>query len=152
MQKKDWNMADLSLTLAEAGVKPSQQRLAIFSYLKTHYCHPTVDNIFAHLQKQMPTLSKTTVYNTVKILTEAGLVRQLFIDPDNQRFDGKTDLHNHFYCRKCGSVSDVENPGFQAKELPRKIVEKMEISFYGICEKCSSLHKDGKKETEMTNE
>ena len=53
--------------LEEHDVKPSVQRIAVMDYLMTHRTHPTVDEIYHALEKQIPTLSKTTVYNTLKL-------------------------------------------------------------------------------------
>lgn len=66
--------------LTDHGVKPSIQRLAIMKYLMEHRTHPTADMIFNDLYKEIPTLSKTTVYNTLKLLTEHGAVRTIGID------------------------------------------------------------------------
>lgn len=66
--------------LTNHGVKPSVQRLAVMDYLVENHTHPTADEIYSALHKQMPTLSKTTVYNTLKLLTEQGAAIQLTID------------------------------------------------------------------------
>ena len=58
--------------LQEHHIKPSVQRIAIMKYLMEHHTHPTVDEIYTALSPTIPTLSKTTVYNTLKILTEEG--------------------------------------------------------------------------------
>ena len=53
--------------LQQYGIKPSLQRMAIMEYLMAHHIHPTVDDIYIALYQSMPTLSKTTIYNTLKI-------------------------------------------------------------------------------------
>lgn len=72
--------------LSGFGVKPSLQRLAIMEYLMTHRTHPTADEIFNALSPSMPTLSKTTVYNTLKLFAEQGAVLSLDIDPEKHPF------------------------------------------------------------------
>lgn len=62
------------------GIKPSVQRLAVMEYLKTHCTHPTADEIFSALSPKMPTLSRTTVYNTLRLLASRGAVLSLDID------------------------------------------------------------------------
>mgnify|MGYP003302804091 CR=1 FL=1 len=65
--------------LLEHGIKPSMQRIAIMDYLLTHKDHPSIDAIFMALSKKMPTLSKTTVYNTLKLFVENGAAQMLKI-------------------------------------------------------------------------
>ena len=79
--------------LTEHGVKPSVQRLAVMDYLMEHHTHPTVEEIYSALLPNMPTLSKTTVYNTLKLLTEQGAAIQLTIDERNVCFDADTSAH-----------------------------------------------------------
>ena len=73
--------------LAKYGIKPSVQRIAIMEYLMEHRTHPSTDEIHSVLIKWMPTLSKTTVYNTLKLFTEQGALMALGIDDRNIRYD-----------------------------------------------------------------
>ena len=56
--------------LIALGIRPSIQRVAIMKYLATHHTHPTVEEVFLALKKQLPTVSRTTVYNTLRMLSE----------------------------------------------------------------------------------
>ena len=58
--------------LIALGIRPSIQRVAIMKYLATHHTHPTVEEVFIALKKQLPTVSRTTVYNTLRMLSEHG--------------------------------------------------------------------------------
>ena len=93
--------------LTDHGVKPSAQRLAVMEYLMEHRTHPSADEIYCALHPAMPTLSKTTVYNTLRLLTEKGAAIQLTIDERNVCFDADTTPHAHFLCTRCGKVYDV---------------------------------------------
>ena len=62
--------------LKEKGINLSYQRLKVLDFLYKNQIHPTVEQIYLGLVKQIPTLSKTTIYNTLKILINAGLVRK----------------------------------------------------------------------------
>ena len=138
-QNKDVTTVELSRRLLEAGLRPSVQRLAVLGDLCHHYDHPTVDTIYSRLQPQMPTLSKTTVYNILRVLCEAGLVRSLNIEYANQRFDGHLEPHDHFICTCCGRVYDLPHnrtadlPSFEDLGLQ---VDREEISYYGFCREC----------------
>ena len=87
--------------LLSFNVKPSVQRLAIMDYLLTHRTHPTIDEIYLALCHEIPTLSKTTVYNTLKLFVENGLAQMLTIDERNVCYDGDISFHAHFLCKQC---------------------------------------------------
>lgn len=108
------------------------------AYLDEHRVHPTVDKIYADLVKEMPTLSKTTVYNTLKSLAEAGLIANLTISGHEARFDYNVDPHAHFMCKKCGRVIDIERKRIRRrkKEVQGNKVEEIHVYYKGICKKC----------------
>ena len=93
--------------LAKYGIKPSVQRIAIMEYLMEHRTHPSTDEIHSVLIKWMPTLSKTTVYNTLKLFTEQGALTAVGIDDRNIRYDIDVSDHAHFICLGCGKVYDI---------------------------------------------
>ena len=90
--------------LIEHNIKPSMQRIAIMEFLMEHPIHPSADDIYMALSPSMPTLSKTTVYNTLKLFSEQGAALMLTIDEKNTNFDADTSMHSHFLCRKDVSV------------------------------------------------
>lgn len=135
-------MIDIARHLQTHGIRPSIQRLAIMKYLMEHRTHPTVDTIFRDLQPVMPTLSRTTVYNTLELLSEHGAVKVLTIDSKNVRYDGCTELHGHFRCNKCGKIFDIPlTPELNKiiSSLPRHKVENTEIFYTGICSECEQF-------------
>ena len=125
--------------LESNGVNPSVQRVAIMQYMLEHWTHPTVDQIYSDLLPIMPTLSKATVYNTLKLFVDKKAVNSLFIDERNVRYDAVTSLHAHFKCKHCGSISDVP---LEEKDLPKfkgspdLIPDDTQIYFLGFCTKC----------------
>ena len=126
--------------LSGFGVKPSLQRLAIMEYLMTHRTHPTADEIFNALSPSMPTLSKTTVYNTLKLFAEQGAVLSLDIDPKNTHFDGDITPHAHFYCKSCGAIHDlsmVEGDRLMQAVPAGLQVTEVQVYYKGLCRKCS---------------
>ena len=70
---------DVVKRLQNHNIKPSVQRIAIMNYLIEHRTHPTVDEIYTALSPSIPTLSKTTVYKTLKLLSEQGAAQTLTI-------------------------------------------------------------------------
>jgi len=136
-------MIEVEKYLAEHNVKPSVQRCSIMQYLLTHKTHPTVDEVYLALHPQMPTLSKTTVYNTLKLLVESGLALQLNIDAESVRFDGDTSNHAHFCCNKCGCIIDFFPKDISAinnvciNHLGGIKIDETQVYYKGLCEKCN---------------
>lgn len=127
--------------LTEHGIKPSMQRMAVMEYLMTHRTHPTVDEIYTALHPSMPTLSKTTVYNTLKLLTDKGAALQLTIDERNCCYDADTTPHAHFLCTRCGRVYDLD---LQSKRLMRAVIlplgftpDEVQLYYRGCCAQCA---------------
>ena len=120
-------------------IKPSMQRIAIMDYLFEHKVHPTVDKIFNDLYPQIPTLSKTTVYNTMRLFAEQGAVLPLVIDDKNVRFDIDTSCHAHFQCCACNRVFDipVEKIGLlNTKQIGDLYVTETHLYYKGYCKAC----------------
>ncbi|GAU76189.1 Fur family transcriptional regulator [Fusibacter sp. 3D3] len=90
------------------GIKPSYQRVKIYEFLMNTIEHPTVENIYNALNGDIPTLSKTTVYNTLKTFIEKEIAMVITIDENETRFDADTNLHGHFKCEVCHSVYDFD--------------------------------------------
>lgn len=121
-------------------IRPSVQRIAIMDYLMEHFTHPTADEIYTALASSIPTLSKTTVYNTLRLLSDQGAVQTLTIDEHNTCYDADTSPHAHFLCKRCGRIYDVKE---RMPHLPqaRKMADGhqvQEIHYYykGICKHC----------------
>ena len=124
--------------LSDHNIKPSLQRIKIFEYLHGNREHPTVDTIYSNLVDDIPTLSKTTVYNTLKLFTDNGITSTVTIEDNEVRYDAIMEEHAHFKCDECGNVFDIE---FDASELKFKKmsafkVETTNIYLKGKCKKC----------------
>ncbi|MDY2828840.1 MAG: Fur family transcriptional regulator [Sodaliphilus sp.] len=125
--------------LIEHNIRPSVQRVAIMQYLLDHRTHPTADDIYTELVKTMPTLSRTTVYNTLQLLVTNQAVLGLTIDQHNMHFDGYTHPHAHFLCRSCGKIFDVEVNSHLREHLftsDKFAIEKVELNYMGLCPDC----------------
>lgn len=133
--------------LVACGIKPSQQRLEILKYLMTHYTHPTVEEVYNALAKRMPTLSLTTVYNTLRMFAERKVAQMLTIDDHRVCYDGQTRPHVHFFCRRCGKVIDMH--GVAAPEIGEDrmvdgcLVDEVQLYYKGLCADCQ---KEGQSE------
>ena len=129
-------------------IKPSEQRIVIMQYLLTHHNHPTADIIYSELAPSMPTLSKTTIYNTLKLLANHGAVTEMAIDKRNAHYDFDTAPHSHFMCRQCGKIIDMPPDDTAAETGARYynsrseqngiqfVIEETEINYRGLCGDC----------------
>lgn len=138
------NDRDIHEYLLNRGVKPSVQRIAIMRYLKTHFTHPTADEIYTALSPSMPTLSKTTVYNTLRLLADHRAILSLDIDGKNTHYDGDASAHAHFRCRCCGTIYDlplVEAAGRFIVADPGTVIDEIQVYGKGICRNCYETSK-----------
>jgi len=124
--------------LAANGIKPTYQRLKLMKYLKSTCSHPTADTIYKALVKDMPTISKTTVYNTLNILTEKGIILPISITGTEVRYDFSGNRHHHFLCEKCRKISDINVicPNLEKEEINGNIIKELHGYFKGICAEC----------------
>src|ERR1035437_2838070 len=125
--------------LRQFSIKPSMQRSAVMNFLLKNRIHPTIEEIYLALSPNMPTLSKTTVYDTLDLFVEKGAVRPLVIDEKNARYDVDISAHAHFMCKSCGSVHDIFNVNPTYFTLPQSDkfkINAVEISYSGICNAC----------------
>ncbi len=129
---------ELKEILESNGVKPSIQRLNVCKYIIEQKNHPSVDKIFQNLVGEIPTLSKTTVYNTLKLLTEKGIITSLSIDDIEVKYDYIEKAHAHFYCSECEHIYDIELDTniFNTKTINNHNVADTQINFKGVCNKC----------------
>lgn len=124
--------------LKSKGVKPSFQRIKIFEYLIKKKNHPTVETIFQELSQEIPTLSKTTIYNTMDLFFQHELVSVLTIEENETRFDADVTLHGHFKCEKCGRIIDldIDREVVNISALQGHQVNESHLYFKGICRGC----------------
>ncbi len=134
--------------LADHGIRPSMQRLVIMEYLLSHNNHPSVDEVYQAVSKDAPTLSRTTVYNTLRMFSEQGAAQMITIDEHRVCYDGHTHNHGHFYCRKCGRILDVEAPEMATDPAPCDAhipadvpgvghIDEVHYYYKGLCDECA---------------
>lgn len=130
---------DIKSILTSHGVRPTQQRAEVYHYLLTHPVHPSADTIYKALSAKYPVFSRTTIYNSLNVLVDAGLVRIINIRAGEQHFDANTENHGHFLCLKCEEIFDFE--------IHRDVIAKLcptgyhpvkgDVYITGTCKNCS---------------
>jgi len=93
--------------LEEHGIQPSAQRVAVAEYVLHTTEHPSADKVWTGVQESFPMISRATVYNTLHLFVEKGLLRELHLAPDSVLFDPKTDRHHHFIDEDTGRIYDI---------------------------------------------
>lgn len=128
--------------LLEHGIRPSLQRMAIMDFLLKHPIHPTVDDVYKGLCHKVPTLSRTTVYNTLRMLSESQAAQMITIDDHRVCYDGNTTPHVHFFCKECGKVTDLFDetaPQMNGTEtIEGNIIMEKQLHYKGICAECAA--------------
>jgi Fur family peroxide stress response transcriptional regulator len=128
-------------TLRKKGYKATPQRIAICRFALHSRDHPTAHRIYDEVKKVHPTVSLATVYKTLQILTEHGLIQELDFPESQARFDSYVEPHINLVCLRCDNIQDLDDPAV------RKMVERItatteftwtrqRIDIYGICKIC----------------
>lgn len=132
----DGQLADM---LHRAHIRPSAARLAVLSRVVNGLGHPSADHIYASLSAQFPNLSRTTVYNTLHTLADAGLLRELDIEAGTCHYDVVPRCpHGHFICRICGLIFDMEIPP-HISAAAGFVTEDVDVNFRGVCPDCNTV-------------
>jgi len=124
--------------LKEKSIKIKPQRLEILMYLDNNRNHPTADQIYVNLKDKNPSLSKTTVYNSLEILNKNNIIQTISITGSETRYDFKNDMHHPFICKKCGSIIDIDIacPNIKKTIDDGYKIQEVHGYFKGICKKC----------------
>ena len=129
--------------LLDCGIRPSLQRIEIMRYLLTHPTHPTIDEIFMELKKRIPTVSRTTIYNTLRMFSEKGGALMITIDEHHVCYDGTTTPH--VSCKVCGRVfdmPDMQPPTPQSTAIEGFSIDDAQLYYKGVCADCQRKRKE----------
>ncbi len=122
-------------------LRKSKQRDVILKVVMNSKSHPGADWVYEQVRKEIPNISLGTVYRNLKSLAEAGKILQLEIAGHASRFDGNTESHYHFRCKKCGHMLDLDEPVDRsieeriAKKTGFKIL-RQRVELTGLCNQC----------------
>ncbi|MBE6401360.1 MAG: transcriptional repressor [Verrucomicrobia bacterium] len=127
--------------LISHGIRPSRQRRAILKYIAEHPSHPTAEDVYQALYKTIKTLSRTTVYNTLRLFCSKGAAQMVTLEENEMRFDAATHPHGHFKCTECGKIFDFPYDTMfddASGKLPEGFrLEETQLYVRGICKECN---------------
>ena len=123
-------------------LKYSPQRESIKKFVQSRYDHPTADTVYENIRLIYPNISLGTVYRNLSLLADLGELNRITTDGGADRFDGNTAPHNHFICRKCHKVIDLDMEAIDhimdmAAKNFKGTIDSYTTYFHGLCEDCS---------------
>ena len=126
----------------EVGAKLTHQRLEIFREVASSLEHPDAETVFRVVQARMPTVSLDTVYRTLWMLNDLGLITTLGPRRESVRFDANLEHHHHYVCVRCGLARDFASDELNALRIPDAVKEfgsvvATHVEVRGICGRCA---------------
>jgi Fe2+ or Zn2+ uptake regulation protein len=119
----------------------TRQRKVVLEVVRSGDTHPTAAEVFEAARKAMPGISFATVYNSLRYLKQAGLVREVAFGSGASRYDRETERHDHAMCSACGALVDFDLPGTvelirSAARASRFKAESVHLTLVGLCPGC----------------
>jgi Fe2+ or Zn2+ uptake regulation protein len=136
-------VSDLEAQLRAVSLRVTQPRLAVLTALRDHP-HVDTETVIALVRADLPTVSHQAVYDVLRALTDAGLVRRIQPAGATARYERRVgDNHHHVVCRSCGAIADVDcvvghAPCLTASDDHGFVVDEAEVVFWGTCPDCIS--------------
>jgi len=124
-----------------AGPVLTRQRKVVLDVVRAGDSHPTASEVFEAARQALPGISFATVYNSLRYLKQAGLVREVAFGSGASRYDRETDRHDHAICSECGTLVDFDLPGTvrliqSAARASRFKAESVHLTLIGLCPGC----------------
>jgi Fur family peroxide stress response transcriptional regulator len=134
-------IASFQEAVKASGVKLTHQRLEVFRELAASHDHPDADAIFREVRRRVPTVSLDTVYRTLWLLNDLGLITTLGPRRESVRFDANLRHHHHYVCVQCGLARDFESAELNALRIPEPVkrlgsIAGTHVEVRGVCESC----------------
>jgi len=135
-------MEAFAKAIRRSGVKLTSQRIEIFREAARTGEHPCIETVFKNVRRRLPTVSLDTVYRTMDLFRDLGLISTLRGLDGRVRFDANIQPHHHFICTRCGSALDLSGLKIDGLEAPKSApglgrVESVHVEFRGICRACA---------------
>lgn len=137
------HVTDNSTLLREASLRVTRPRVAVLEALE-HHPHADTDTVAGLVRDQIGTVSTQAVYDVLRALTDAGLVRRIEPAGSPARFERRVgDNHHHVVCRHCGSLADVDcavgaAPCLSASDSRGFVIDEAEVTYWGLCPSCAA--------------
>ncbi len=120
----------LAQALRDHGIQPSAQRLAVAEYVLRTQDHPSADEVLARVRGRVPMISRATVYNTLNLFVEKGLLRQFVLAEGRLVFDPHVEPHHHFVDDESGTIVDVPWDALEVKRVEK--LQGLDVKEYQV--------------------
>lgn len=140
-RQKRWSLEDVRQYLADHGIRASIYRLKIFEYLINERTHPTAEEIFNHLKREMPALSPATVYNALRLFLDKKIIQLVNVEKNEGRYDATLSWHGHLKCLACGRVFDIHIETLKLGGLEGFEIFEKHLDLKGLCPECLKTKK-----------
>lgn len=142
MTKIEQDLKHFKKACREKGVKYTHQRMEIFRELVLNSNHPDAEAVYRGVHKRIPAISLDTVYRTLWLLKDLGLIITLGPTRERTRFDANLTPHHHFVCSQCGGMDDFYSEELNELKISEQVknlgeVKTIQINIQGVCHKCS---------------
>lgn len=129
---------NLTEYLVKHNIKPSFQRVKILENLIKYNDHPTADEVYKRVLEEIPTLSKSTVYNTINVFMEENILKGVCIEENELRYDIITSNHGHFKCKNCNMIYDfeIDVDKIYSDSLNKFYIQEKDVYVKGLCSEC----------------
>lgn len=132
--------------LKEKHINVTEQRISVLEFLYLDESHPTAEEIYYAMLKTDDKVARATVYNTINVFEEKGLIRVVGFNENVKRYDLYLEEHAHFICNYCQNIFDVEIPVIlrdpKIFDLPDNVeVESQSIIIRGKCSNCVNMER-----------
>lgn len=135
------NLQYIKHTLAGHGLKVTHQRMVIYQVLQDTDTHPAAEGIYEKIKKIIPSISLGTIYKTLEVFVEKGLIKRINTSEGNMRYDARMDNHNHIYCTNTKEIIDFKDE--ELEMLIRDFLKRKKIGNFNLKE--FRLHISGEK-------
>jgi Fur family ferric uptake transcriptional regulator len=135
--------SDYERMLRGADLRVTRPRVAVLSAVHEH-SHADTESIIAAVREELGAVSHQAVYDVLRALTAAGLVRRIQPPHSLARYEARVgDNHHHLVCRSCGVIADVdcavgEVPCLTASDGHGFLIDEAEVTYWGLCPDCSA--------------
>ncbi len=141
-EQVDYRLEKFKEYARNSGIKLTHQRLEIFREVAASLDHPNAESVFRAVQPRMPTVSLGTVYRTLGLFTDLGLVTTLGPPRESVRFDANLNPHHHYVCMRCGLARDFDSAALNTVRVPKSVrgfgsIETTRVEVRGVCESCA---------------
>lgn len=134
------DVQEVERLLRERRLFLTPQRRAILEFLADNGEHPTAARVFEAVTREHPVTSRATVYNTLSLFQELGVLQEVNLPGKEARFDPNDEPHHHFHCAQCDTLFDIpaEQVQVAASELGDMQVQRSSVMFEGTCASCAA--------------